>query len=169
MTAYQTPIIALKPRIIALDVGKKRIGIAVSDPTGTVALPFETIERDESAASRLAKVIGSFGAEKLVIGLPLNMDGTEGERARDVRSFAGIVRQLVDVPIVFVDERLTTVQAESLTSKGVRDRRARKRASDRVAAAIILRAYLDSVGSSDKDLNKTGEDDESTDCPDERE
>lgn len=132
-------------RIIALDVGGKRIGVAVSDPTGTAAQPFETIERDESAVFRVAELVRSFQAEKIVVGLPLNMDGTEGKRAEDARSFAMMVCREVGVSVVFVDERLTTVQAESLTSKGERDRRRRKRASDRVAAAIILRSYLDSI------------------------
>ncbi len=135
----------MRSRIIGLDVGGKRIGVAVSDSAGVTAQPFDTIERDEKAVFRVAELVRSLQAEKLVVGLPLNMDGTEGERAEDVRSFAMMVSREVKKPVVFVDERLTTVEAESLTSKGERDRRKRKRASDRVAAAIILKSYLDST------------------------
>jgi len=131
--------------VIGLDVGEKRVGVAVTDPLGKTAQPLDTIDRDESTLDRLAEIAKDAGAERLVVGLPLNMDGTEGDQARRVRLFAVEVERALGIPLHFVDERLTTREAEAVLAKGRARRRDRKRASDKLAASIILRAYLDTL------------------------
>jgi putative Holliday junction resolvase len=132
-------------RVIGLDVGESRIGVAASDPLGSTAQPLKTIKRDESSVKHLAGLVEELDASRVVVGLPLLMDGTEGAQAALVREFAGRLQEAVGVPVEFVDERLTTREAEAVLSKG-RVKRGRKReASDMVAAALILRAYMDSL------------------------
>jgi putative Holliday junction resolvase len=132
-------------RIIGLDVGERRIGVAASDPLGSTAQPLKTITRDESSVKDLTELVEELGACTVVVGLPLLMDGTEGAQAALVREFAGQLRDALGVPVELVDERLTTREAEAVLSKG-RVKRGRKReASDMVAAALILRAYMDGL------------------------
>jgi putative holliday junction resolvase len=132
-------------RYMGLDVGESRIGVAVSDPLGATAQPFETIKRDEGSISRLAELVGELEVGTVAVGLPLLMDGSEGEQARLVREFAADLDGAIDADVAFIDERLTTKQAESVLREG-RVKRSRKRgASDRVAAALILRAYMDGL------------------------
>lgn len=132
-------------RLIGLDVGESRIGVALSDPLGATAQPLQTISRDEESPQRIARLVVEEGAATVVVGLPLLMDGTEGEQARLVRRFVEDLRKAIDVPVELIDERLTTREAEAVLSKG-RVKRARKReASDMVAASLILRAYMDSL------------------------
>jgi putative holliday junction resolvase len=130
---------------MGLDVGERRIGVAVSDPLGKTAQPYATIERDDSIADRVRGLVGETGAERLVVGLPLLMDGREGEQARRVREFAQTLASGLKVPIDFVDERLTTKEAEAVLARAGVKRGQKKEASDRVAAALILRAYMDSI------------------------
>jgi putative Holliday junction resolvase len=129
--------------LMGLDVGERRIGVAVSDPLGKTAQPLATIQRDETVVDQVLGLVRESGAERLVVGLPLLMDGSEGEQARLVREFARTLAPTLDVPIYFVDERLTTREAEAVLSRGGVKRGQRKEASDRVAAALILRAYMD--------------------------
>jgi putative Holliday junction resolvase len=129
--------------LMGLDVGERRIGVAVSDPLGKTAQPLATIQRDETVVDQVLGLVRESGAERLVVGLPLLMDGSEGEQARLVREFARTLAPTLDVPIDFVDERLTTREAEAVLSRGGVKRGQRKEASDRVAAALILRAYMD--------------------------
>ena len=134
-------------RILALDIGDVRIGLAVSDPLGITANPLETYVRkknDEAADCRyIADLARAKGVEKLVLGLPINMDGTEGVRVEKTRAFAEGLAAVCDIPIDYQDERLTTVTAERvLIEQGVR-REKRKEVIDKVAATIILRCYLD--------------------------
>ena len=101
-------------RILALDVGEKRIGIAKPDETGTLAVPYGVYHRKnftEDVAS-LAALCQNLGIEALVVGLPLNMDGTEGPQAKRVREFAEKLAEVVKVPVFYVDERWTTEEAE---------------------------------------------------------
>ena len=128
---------------IGLDVGEKRVGVAVTDPLGKTAQPLETIDREESCLERIAEIARDAKAERVVVGLPLNMDGSEGEQARRVRSFAEDVERYLCIPVDFVDERLTTREAEAVLAKGRVRREKKKRASDRLAASLILRAYLE--------------------------
>jgi putative Holliday junction resolvase len=134
-----------KPRIIGLDVGDKRIGVAISDPLHYTAAGLETIkrqnmERDVRAISQIAE---RHGAVTIVIGLPLNMDGTSGEQAEKVRSFGRKLARIIDVPIVYEDERLSTISAiRTLTLQKVKTGQNRELV-DMQAAAIILQRFLD--------------------------
>lgn len=132
-------------RKIGLDVGDVRIGVAVSDMLNILANPYETyvrksIEEDVLHFQNLQK---EMNADTFVVGLPLNMDGTAGDRVEKTKEYAGILAEHIDAKFVFQDERLTTVQAEKvLISGGVR-REKRKKVVDKVASTIILQSYLD--------------------------
>lgn len=132
-------------RVIALDVGEKRIGVAASDPLGRTAQPLETIKRDERFAERLEKLITELGAERLIVGLPLSMDGSEGAQAGAVRRFVKEIEGKLKIPVTFLDERLSSREANSLIAEGGRRPGRERGVTDRVAAALILRAYLDSL------------------------
>lgn len=132
-------------RVIGLDVGMSRIGVAASDPLGKTAQPLETISRDGSELARLARLARDLEATAIVVGLPLLLDGSEGEQAARVREFAAELGGATGLPVSFVDERLTTKQAEAALAQGAVKRAKRREASDRVAAALILRTYIDSL------------------------
>lgn len=133
-------------RKIALDIGTVRIGIATSDPMGIIASGYETFVRTkdyETDLKNIARLAEEKQADTFVLGLPLNMDGTEGEKVREIRAFADDLRKYTDKKIVFQDERLSTVSAEkALIESGMR-REKRKKVVDKVAATIILQSYLD--------------------------
>ena len=134
-------------RILALDIGDVRIGLAVSDVLGITANPVETYVRkkndEEADAQYIAQLAAKLGVERYVLGLPINMDGTEGPRVDKTRRFAAALAAVSPIPIDYQDERLTTVTAERvLIEQGVR-REKRKEVIDKVAAVIILRTYLD--------------------------
>jgi putative Holliday junction resolvase len=133
-------------RVLAVDLGSKRIGIAVSDLTGTVASPLAVLERSRSRRhdhEQIAAYVREEEAELVVVGLPISMSGAEGPAAKAARTEAKALATLVDVPIETFDERLTTVTAErALAEAGVRGP-ARRRVVDKVAAAVILQAFLD--------------------------
>lgn len=132
-------------RLMGLDVGDSRVGIALSDPLGATAQPLRTVDRDDGTVASLAGLVKEFGVERIVAGLPLLMDGSEGQQAESVRRFVECLAGAVDVPVTLVDERLTTKEAEAVLSEGRARRGERRGASDRVAAALILRAYMDGV------------------------
>ena len=132
-------------RILGLDVGESRVGVAASDPMGTTAQPLETVKRDEKTLDRLREIAEELEADSFVIGLPVLMDGTEGAQARLVREFALSLEDSVGLPITFVDERLTTRLAESVLAGEPIGHREKKEAADRIAAALILRTYLDGI------------------------
>ena len=129
-------------RIMALDVGSKRIGVAVSDGLGITAQGRETIMRGDNEA--LGKAIQEDGVTEIVVGLPLNMNGTKGERAEDAISFAEALKKDFSLPVTLWDERLSTSHAEKEMIKGYLSRRKRKGLSDKLAAQLILQNYLDS-------------------------
>jgi putative Holliday junction resolvase len=133
-------------RVLALDLGSKRIGIAVSDLTGTVASPLAVLERSKSRRhdhEQIAAYVRDEEAELVVVGLPISLSGAEGPAAKAARTETKALATLVDVPIETFDERLTTVTAErALAEAGVRGP-ARRRVVDKVAAAVILQAFLD--------------------------
>lgn len=134
-------------RKIALDIGNVRIGIASSDPLGIIAGGYESYTRkdQESDISYIAALCRAKEADTIVVGLPINMDGTEGERVRITREFAAALSQKTDAKIVFQDERLTTVQAERMLIDCNVRRDKRKQVIDKVAATIILQSYLDKI------------------------
>jgi putative Holliday junction resolvase len=133
-------------RILALDVGRKRIGVAMSDPMGIVAQGIKSIVvKDEAAALEdIADFVKENGVEEIVVGLPLNMDGSEGPMTKEVTAFAEKLKAKTSAPVKMWDERLTSLQIErDLVFMDV-SRAKRKKINDMLAAQIILQNYLDS-------------------------
>lgn len=139
--AARAPMTAL----IGLDLGEKTIGVAVSDNFGVVASPLETIRRRKFSldAERLKAIIADRNIGGIVLGLPRNMDGTEGRRCQSTRAFARNLARLSDVPIGFWDERLSTVAAEKALLEADTSRKRRSEVIDHVAAGYILQGALD--------------------------
>jgi putative Holliday junction resolvase len=136
---------SMKPRIIGLDVGDKRIGVAISDPLGITAAGLEAIERTNMREDirAVADMARRHGAVEIVIGLPKNMDGSIGEQALKIQSFARKLTRLTGLPVIYEDERLTTISAiRTLTLQGVKTGD-RKDLVDLQSAAIILQKFLD--------------------------
>jgi putative Holliday junction resolvase len=132
--------------LFGLDLGQKTIGIAVADLTGIIATPLTTLARTKftADAAKLCALMGERGAGGLVIGLPLNMDGSQGRRAQSTRAFAINLLRLKDIPIAFWDERLsTTAVNRTLIDEGDISRQRRGQIVDRAAAAWILQGALD--------------------------
>lgn len=132
-------------RAIGLDIGDRRVGIALSDETGTIASPHGVYVRTATPAdvAHLAELVRTLGAGVIVAGLPLNMDGTEGEQALKVRELAAAVAARAGLPVHYVDERLTSAEADRAMIEGGLSRRARKERSDALSAVLILQAWLD--------------------------
>jgi putative holliday junction resolvase len=134
-----------KPRYIGLDIGDKRIGVAISDPLGYTAAGLETITRinTDKDVRLVQEIAARHGAVLLVLGLPLNMDGTSGAQAEKVKSFGRKLARATELPVVYEDERLSTISAiRTLTLQGVKTGKNRELV-DRQAAAIILQRFLD--------------------------
>jgi putative Holliday junction resolvase len=136
-------------RIIGLDTGTKTIGIAVSDVSGRLATPLETLRRTKfkADAERLGRLIATHEVGGMVIGLPVSMDGTEGPRCQSVRQFAENLLEFIDLPTAFWDERLSTAAVERfLIGEADMTRARRAQVIDRAAAAYILQGALDRMG-----------------------
>ena len=129
-------------RILALDVGKRRIGVAISDPLAITARPHSTIDRNQEAPDKIAALVAEMEVGKILVGLPLHLSGAEGPQTEDVRKFVAKLQPQVSVPIEYRDERLTTVEAEHRLSDRRVDWRKRKKQIDAVAASILLEEYL---------------------------
>ncbi|MEA3407996.1 MAG: Holliday junction resolvase RuvX [Chloroflexota bacterium] len=127
-------------RYLALDVGEERIGIAISDETGLVAHPVETIIREPGPASfwRIADIVREKGVGAIVVGLPLLLDGSRGKQVRSTRAYVRGLRAYVEVPITYWDERHSTSRAREIMAENRSNR-----SLDAVAAAVILQEYLD--------------------------
>jgi putative Holliday junction resolvase len=140
--------LAPRQRLLGLDVGEKTIGLAISDSDFKVAAPVDTIRRTKFAAdaARLAQFIGERTVGGLVIGLPVNMDGSEGPRCQSVRQFAANLLQRMELPIAFWDERLSTAAVTRAMLEADVTRAKRARAVDKMAAAYILQGALDALG-----------------------
>lgn len=140
----------IQKRKIALDVGDVRIGVAVSDMLGITANPRETYVRKkgdiEADIAYFCKYAKKEDADAFVIGLPKNMDGTEGDRVVVTREFGDMLKEASGLEVYYQDERLTTVSAERMLIDADVRREKRKKVIDKVAATIILQAYLDSKG-----------------------
>jgi putative holliday junction resolvase len=133
-------------RVLALDVGTRRLGVAVSDPTGSVATPLATLPRRsaEADASAIARLAAEQEAGTVVAGLPVSLSGRQGPAARAVRAYVDRLRELLpDLAFEFADERLSTVEAERALVAGGVGRRARRDVVDQVAASVFLQAWLD--------------------------
>jgi putative holliday junction resolvase len=130
-------------RRVALDVGGRRIGVAVSDELGIIASPVRTVDIKREGLAGLIQAIQQYEPVEVVIGLPTGMSGHEGPQADEVRSFAAMLAEQIPLPITFWDERLTTFAADqALMESGYRTKR-RKQMVDAVAASLILQSYLD--------------------------
>jgi putative Holliday junction resolvase len=133
-------------RAVGLDLGRKRIGVAVSDSAGLMAVPSQVVERtgdDPRDRRRIAAIVDEVGAERVVVGLPLSMDGSDGPAATWARAEAEALAAVVGVPVELHDERLSTVTAQSaLVTAGVKGRD-RRRVVDQTAATVILQSWLD--------------------------
>ena len=134
-------------RILALDHGTKRIGVAVSDETKTIAQPLEYIPAEPFAEFlvRLKKILAEKEADFILVGMPRNMDGSYGPAAGKVQTFVGVLRSAITVPIKTWDERLTSAQANRVLIQGGVRRDKRKEKVDKMAAAILLQSYLDGM------------------------
>jgi putative Holliday junction resolvase len=131
--------------LVGLDLGEKTIGVAVSDRLGASATPVETIRRKKFTldADRLLAIVADREAGGIVLGLPRNMDGSEGPRCQSTRAFARNLARLTDLPIGFWDERLSTVAAEKALLEADTTRKRRAEVIDHVAASYILQGALD--------------------------
>ena len=132
-------------RVLGLDVGSKTIGVAVSDELSLTAQGLTTLKRKvlKQDVKQLLKVIEENGVEKVVVGLPKNMNGSLGPSAEMVISLIGELKKFVDLPVVTWDERLSTVAAQRVLLEADMSRKKRKRVVDKVAAILILQGYLD--------------------------
>jgi putative Holliday junction resolvase len=131
-------------RVLALDFGTRRIGVAVSDPLGISAQPHSVVDgSDPELMSEIVRLVAELGVERIVVGLPLSLDGREGPAANQARRFAQEVAEATARPVELLDERFTTVTAERVLVEAGLPGRRRRLVRDRVAAAVLLQAYLD--------------------------
>jgi len=135
-------------RIIGLDIGTKRIGIALSDPLLITAQPFSTINRtpEKDAIIAIENIIKEYSVKKIVAGLPLMMNGDFGPQAQDCEDFAKKIEQKTNIDVIFVDERLTSFEAEEILKSQKVKYTKDKGKVDMIAASIILQEYLDTKG-----------------------
>lgn len=137
-------------RILGLDYGSKTVGVAVSDPLGYTAQPVETIPRKEEnklrrTLARVEELVNKYQIEKIVMGFPVNMDESVGERAQRTLEFRDKLEQRTGLEVILQDERLTTVAADEILQECGMPKEKRKTVIDQVAAGIILQEYLDRV------------------------
>lgn len=140
-------------RVLGIDLGSKRIGIATSDRSGTIATPYTVLLRCGSMGGdhrNIAKMVVEEEAEAVIVGLPLNMDGSEGKAAQAARVEAARMATVVGVPVHVHDERLTTVEADRVLMEQKMNAQARRRVVDKVAAAVMLQSWLDTQAHQDK-------------------
>jgi putative Holliday junction resolvase len=130
-------------RVLAVDLGSKRIGVAISDATGVLASPLTTLARSPSLFEEIARLVASEDASHVIVGLPLNMDGSRGPAAVAAASDAAALAAVLAVPVELVDERLTTVFADRVLLGQGRKAPARRKVVDQTAAAILLQGWLD--------------------------
>ncbi|MFW6112724.1 MAG: Holliday junction resolvase RuvX [Thermodesulfobacteriota bacterium] len=133
-------------RVLALDVGHKRIGLAVSDPLGLIAQGLKVLERQawDRDLARLMEIARPYRIQEVLVGLPRHMNGRLGEQAEEILALARALGEALGAQVVTWDERLSTVEAERLLIQADLSRRRRRQVVDQVAATLILQAYLDS-------------------------
>jgi putative Holliday junction resolvase len=139
------PFLAREARLLGLDVGTKTVGMALSDVTRSIATPYHTVRRTKFTedAQVIAAAIKEHDVGAVVIGLPINLDGSEGPRAQSTRAFARNLAARIEVPILFWDERLSTAAVERHLIEADASRKRRAQVIDRMAAAYILQGALD--------------------------
>lgn len=136
-------------RLMGLDFGSKTVGVALSDPTGLIASPFEIVKREKEdklrrTLARIEEIIAEYNVKKIILGYPVNMDGSEGERVRKTEEFRDMLVRRTGLDVIFFDERLTTVEAHEIMSDCEVKGTDRKKYVDKIAAALILQGYMDS-------------------------
>jgi putative Holliday junction resolvase len=135
----------IRRRMLGIDLGQARIGVAVSDELGMLAHPVETIPASRDAARRIAEIVREKNAERVIVGLPRHMNGSAGAGAADALAFAEKLRTLVPCEVVTWDERLTTIAANRALRESGQKTRDSRRVVDQVAAQMILQGYLDGL------------------------
>lgn len=131
-------------RILGLDPGERRVGVALSDPTGTIASPHSVIDRRSvKLADAVRALCEEHGVERIVVGLPTGLSGVEGPSAKAARTVGTAVAEATGLPVEYQDERFSTVTAEAALLEGGVRRAKRRDVRDKVAAAVILQSYLD--------------------------
>lgn len=135
----------MEVRILGLDVGQKRIGLAVSDPLGITAQGLGVLHRrdPDSDLARLLEVAREYQVQKIVVGLPRHLDGRPGDAVPEITALARTLSEALGVEVIFRDERLTTAEAERILLQADVSRKRRRQVVDQLAAVIILQAYLD--------------------------
>lgn len=131
-------------RILAIDYGSVRIGLALSDPLKIIAKPYKVITNNGNATlAEIKDIVRQEAVAKIILGLPLDKDGSDSAKTREVRDFAELLRAEVDVPVILWDERYTSAKANSWLKEMKIDYKKSKTVIDKIAAAIILKDYLD--------------------------
>ncbi len=128
-------------RILGIDLGHKKIGLAISDPLGVTARPLETVDRQD-LSKRLANLIRQQNVTEIVLGLPLNMDGTRGKMAEEAERFAAELEERFHIPVTLYDERLTSVSAQKVMKEAGESPSRNKGRVDQISAALLLEGYL---------------------------
>jgi putative holliday junction resolvase len=131
------------PKLLGLDLGKRRVGVAVSDDTGVIASPLRIIDLKHASLADIASLAHELRADGIVVGLPKGMSGDEGFQARETRAMAAEIEQHTHLPIIFWDERLTSAIADRVLAGDKRSSRERRGQRDAIAAAVLLQSYLD--------------------------
>ena len=132
-------------RLMGIDYGRKRIGVATTDPERIIATPYETVAGTGSVrgdAQRMAELAEELEIDEIVVGLPLKMDGTEGDQAKVARRLGDRLARITSLPVHYFDERLTSYAADSVLRAAEMNRRARRARQDKVAASIILKGFI---------------------------
>jgi len=139
----------LQKRFISVDYGKKRIGIAVSDPLNIIARGVGTLLNDDSFLKKFSDLLAEFDPQAIILGMPYMLSGDIGERAEEVLGFSKLLEEKFKLPVILWDERYTSKMAmEIMVSTGMKKKnRAKKENVDRISAAILLQDYLDSIAS----------------------
>ncbi|MBQ2083091.1 MAG: Holliday junction resolvase RuvX [Lachnospiraceae bacterium] len=141
-------------RLMGLDYGSKTVGVSAVDALGITVVPVETIWRKEEnklrrTCARIEELIKEMNIGEIVLGLPLNMDGTEGERAKNARAFAAMIERRTGLKVILHDERLTTIEADEILAENGVAKSDRKKTLDQVAAVLILEDYLNGRNGND--------------------
>jgi len=132
-------------KVLGLDIGSKRIGVAISDALGVIAQSLLVLDRkeDEKTLKDLERIVLEKEVKEIVVGLPLNMDASHGPQAKGAAAFADILREKLNIPVTLWDERMSTMEVERVMIQGGASRAKRKQKIDKLAAQIILQNYLD--------------------------
>lgn len=134
------------PKYLGIDYGAKRIGLAVSDPTGLIATSLRYVDASSDLLDNIENISKEREIDEIVVGLPKNMNGTLGYRAKETISFVDKLKDRVAIPITFWDERVTTMEAKRLLISADVSRKKRKKVIDGMAAQLILQGFLDRIG-----------------------